>query len=333
MRFRKLGKRLRPKQPAVAVPVLEQDEPTPFTVWEFEAIGTQWWIGIYDDLEQSELDALSTAVRGRIERFDHMYSRFREDSMISTMAKQAGAYAIPARGRDMLLLYRELYDATGGAMTPLIGNLLSDAGYDANYSLQPKPVLSNVPTWDSTLMYDSGVLTLKKPALLDFGALGKGCLVDMVGRLLYGAGVSSYCIDAGGDMLYRGRQPMHIGLEDPDDTSQVIGIATLGNPLKTGRQAAAQPNWLALCGSAGNRRAWGEVNHIMHPRSKSSPQHIKAVWVAADSTMLADGLTTALYFATPQKLMRRFDFAWLIIDADGRVRHSPDFPATLFTTA
>jgi len=49
--------------------------------------------------------------------------------------------------------------------------------------------------------------------------------------------------------------------------------------------------------------------------------------------MLADGLTTALYFATPQKLMRRFDFAWLIIDADGRVRHSPDFPATLFTTA
>lgn len=320
MRLSKLSSKPRRKTTVAAPPAASG--PQPQTVWQFEAIGTQWWIALYDGMPEAGLTALYTAVQGRIARFDKTYSRFRDDSLVTTMSRQAGSYAIPARGRDMLRLYRQLYEVSNGAVTPLVGLLLEDAGYDAAYSLQSKP-LRPVPAWDDVMSYDDGVLTLRRPALLDFGALGKGCLVDMVSRLLQGAGLSAFCVDAGGDMVYVHPQlALRVGLEHPDDTSQAIGIARLGGP---------QPAFRALCGSAGNRRAWGDWQHIVDPHTARSPKHVKAVWVAADSALLADAMTTALYFVEPELLRKHFDFAWLIVDPEGRASQSPDFPASLFT--
>lgn len=287
--------------------------PEPFA---FEAIGTHWIISLPDGLSASMRDNIERAVQERIALFDRDYSRFRSDSLVAEMSRTAGVYTLPEDAQPMLDLYERLYRLSHGAVTPLIGQVLSDAGYDAVYSLDAKP-LSPPPTWDEALEYAYPHLTLKRPALLDFGAAGKGYLIDIVAELLLAAGVSAFIINAGGDIIHRdpAGQPLEIGLENPDNVAEAVGIASLANR--------------SLCGSAGNRRVWGNFHHVMSPFTLSSPRHIKALWTVAGSTRLADMLATALFFMEPAELAE-FDFEYLIIRADSTFEKSAAFPAKLF---
>lgn len=281
---------------------------------KFEATGTHWTIDIDGD---SSVDVFSR-IRERIETFESIYSRFRANSIISKMGKDAGAYQLPDDAKPMLDLYEKLYKITAGAFTPLIGSLLAEAGYDSTYSLTPKE-LHTPPTWDEVLEYSFPTLTLKKPAMLDFGSLGKGYMIDLVGEMLDQQGIHSYCVDAGGDMRYRNSQnePLRVGLEDPGDPGKVIGVAT----LKTGQ---------SLCGSAGNRRAWNKFHHIMDPRTLGSPRHLLTAWTVAESTLIADAMATCLFLASPTNLLPHFDFEYLILRPDYTVEMSKGFPGEVF---
>jgi len=284
------------------------------TSWEFEAIGTHWWVGLFEHTSADRLIALQRKVAERIERFDKTYSRFRDDSLVSRIATQAGVYAFPEDGRMLIELYKRLYDATDGAVTPLIGDLLVAAGYDAHYSLQAKEMRAP-RAWDEVLTYADGVLTVRQPVVLDFGAAGKGYLVDIVANLLMDEGVHDFCIDAGGDLYVRGGNTIHVGLEHPDDVSKIVGVAELDNQ--------------AVAGSSPNRRAWKDYHHIMDPHVLRSTVGLKASWVVADSGLLADGLATALFFVPPDKL-KQFDFEYLLINDDNQYKQSVNFPAELF---
>lgn len=296
-------------------PKLElRHEPSSFA---FEAIGTLWSIGIYDDATDEKLYSLQKAIQKRIEQFDQHYSRFRSDSLVSIMASRAGTYDLPSDAKAMLDFYESLYVITNGAVTPLIGQVLSDAGYDAIYSLESK-TLTSPPHLENVLSFTSNALTLHQPALLDFGAAGKGYLVDIIDHIIRKHSIKAFYIDAGGDILYRHTdRKLEIGLEHPADASQIIGVAHILDG--------------ALCGSASNRRRWGAYHHIISPHTLESPQHIRAVWVSADTAMLADGLTTALFFVTPDMLKKQYNFEYAIVYQDFSLEHSSGFPAEFYT--
>lgn len=285
----------------------------------FEAIGTHWEISSPEPIDAGARAELERAVHARIDSFDRDYSRFRDDSLVARMSRDAGTYTLPADGQPLLDLYRDLYRHTGGGFTPLIGQVLVDAGYDAQYSLKVgTPV--RPPSWDEALEYAFPQLTLKQPALLDFGGAGKGYLVDIVAGLLAAHGLRSYTVDAGGDMLYASAAgaPLRVGLEDPRDTARALGVATI-----TGG---------SICGSAGNRRTWGPYHHLIDPRTLASPRDVLATWVVADTALLADGLAGCLFFVPASALQPHYHFQHLALRADGSVEHSPDFPVELFTS-
>jgi thiamine biosynthesis lipoprotein ApbE len=215
-------------------------------VLNFEAIGTEWSIELRTNVDK--LDEIIAAVTARISRFDADYSRFRSDSLVAKMAHAAGTYGLPDDAKPMLDLYHELYKHTQGAMTPLIGQVLVDAGYDAKYSLRSKE-LHEPPDWEEVLTYDFSSLTLKRPALLDFG----------------------------------------------------------------------------------NRRKWEGYHHVINPKTLSSPTNIAAIWVCADTAMLADALSTALFFVDPANLRKQYSFEYAIVYDDYALNVSKGFPATFFT--
>lgn len=287
------------------------------TVADFEAIGTRWQIEVFDSVLPERWKFIEQKVKKRIEQFDQTYSRFRRDSWIWRLSEQVGEYTLPADAEPLFSLYKRLYHITRGAFTPLIGQLLVDAGYDANYSLQPGTPLMP-PTWDEVLGYQPPLLKMKRPALLDIGAAGKGYIVDIVGGVLESEGISSYCIDAGGDILSHGNdRPLRIGLEDPNNLDQVIGVVHLVNQ--------------SICGSAGNRRTWGAYHHIIDPRTLQSPRHIAATWVVADTALVADALATCLFFTEVEELLLYHKFEYLILYPDYSIKKSNDFPAEIFS--
>lgn len=282
--------------------------------FEFEAIGTHWQIDIYEALSLEEESALLLRVHERIEQFSADYSRFRPDSLVSRISREAGKYELPDDAEPMLSLYRELYDATGGMFTPFMGQVLSDAGYDAQYSLQQKKELSAPPAWDEAVEYNHPMLTVKKPFLFDFGAAGKGYLIDIVAALIESTGVKAFCIDAGGDILHRNATPLRIGLEHPDDATKAIGVAELQNR--------------SLCGSAGNRRKWQNFHHIINPKQLVSPTAILAVWVMADTTMLADAIATCLFFVD-RAALGAYNFEYLLMRDDYSIEGSKGFEGAI----
>jgi thiamine biosynthesis lipoprotein len=282
--------------------------------FRFDGIGTRW--------EISTPGPLDAGVRARllavVERYDGDWSRFRSDSTVSAMAREPGRYKLPAEAADLGRLYRSLYEITGGAMTPLIGGSLERLGYDAAYSLRPAGSALPAPRWEDVLAWDGSVLTTSAPLVLDIGAAGKGQLVDLLAVELRSCGVDSFMIDASGDLLHRGPDPVSVALEHPYDPARAIGTV----PLAGG----------ALCASASNRRAWGDgLHHVLNGTTGLPVSTAVATWTMAESTMVADALATALFFVPGSELERSFDFSWLTVFSDGRAAYSAGFEGTLFS--
>jgi thiamine biosynthesis lipoprotein len=286
--------------------------------WIFDAIGTRWQIDIPDMYPKSLQEEALRVIHERIEIYDKDYSRFREDSFVTRMSREGGTYTLPSDAKPLFDLYHDLYRMTGGAFTPLIGRTLVEAGYDANYSLQPG-ALTAPPSWEEALSYAFPRLTLHTPTLLDVGAGGKGYLVDIIGDLLTKKGIASFCINAGGDILYRHpSQSLRVGLENPLNVQEVLGIVELERG--------------SICGSAGNRRLWANFHHTIDPRTLSSPSHILATWVVADNALLADALSTCLFLTPASSLHEAYEFSHCMLYPDMTIDTSPDFPAEFFTS-
>lgn len=280
----------------------------------FDAIGTRWAIGTVRPLGA----ALVERIRSRVEEFDRIWSRFRADSLVAEIGRRAGTYRFPADAAALFGLYRELYDATGGSLSPLVGRVLEHLGYDASYRLRRGPGVVTAPAWDDVLTVRGRDVSVREPLLLDVGAAGKGYLVDLVAELLTGAGVTDFVVDASGDLLHRGSTPERVGLEDPSDPTRVIGVAVLDNG--------------ALCASATNRRSWGDgLHHIVDPARGEPVDGVLATWVTHPSCAVADGLATALFLTEPDRLARHFTFTCVRLLADGRAQLSTDFPGELFS--
>jgi FAD:protein FMN transferase len=281
----------------------------------FQAIGTVWDIRINEAIEEKLWSGLFARIQRRIESFDKAYSRFRPDSLVTRMSKKAGSYILPADGFRLLQFYERLYKATNGKVTPLIGQTMAEAGYDASYSLKPKQ-LHRPHKWEDVLSYDKKKITVTEPTLLDFGAAGKGYLVDIVSDLIEEQGITDYLVNAGGDIRYRShKEELSVGLENPFDITEAIGVAKVMNQ--------------SLCASAGSKRTWGTYNHIIDPTVLQSPGQVVATWVVADDTMTADGIATAL-FMQPADALHQFSFSYAVLYRDMSVVRSKDFPVTLF---
>jgi FAD:protein FMN transferase len=281
----------------------------------FEAIGTHWDIDIPG--VHTPTPGLTSAIDERITSYAAVYSRFLPDSRVSTMAGQTGTYTFPPDSRQLFELYRRLYSATDHAVTPLIGQTMSQAGYDADYSFVQQ-TLASPPAWDETIHYDPATCSLqvRRPILLDIGAAGKGHLVDLVAEVLRTHGITQFTIDAGGDILCQQPQPETIGLEHPTQPGKIIGHIALA----TG----------SICGSASNRRSWGDMHHIIDPRTLRPVRDILATWVIASSALVADGLATALFFAAPESLRKIADFEYVVVHDDMSVTYSATLPGTIY---
>lgn len=284
----------------------------------FEAIGTHWVLDMYAVAENTDVEGLYVAIDTTIEVFSKRYSRFIEDSLVMYIAEHPGTHTLPEDARPLMDMYKKLYVLTDGAVTPLIGTLLEQVGYDATYSLRPSYTIHAVPSWETIFSADDNLkLTTTNRTVLDFGAAGKGYLVDIIASVLQDFGVTHYCVDAGSDMRYRrGDQALTVGLENPFDTTEVIGTVQLVNR--------------SLCASAGNRRAWGAYHHIMHPQTLRPAEHVVATWTLAPTTLEADGLATALFFVDPAVLRASFTFDYCVLFRDGTVTHSESFPGEIF---
>jgi thiamine biosynthesis lipoprotein len=118
---------------------------------------------------------------------------------------------------------------------------------------------------------------------IDPTGLAKGWALARVGRILTGAGVEEWCVNAAGDLLVRGAG-WRIGIADPRDTTAVITVLEVGDT--------------AVCTSGITERG----RHIWNPYTGQPADAILAVTVVCSDPVRADVLATAAVARGPSAL-------------------------------
>jgi thiamine biosynthesis lipoprotein len=153
-------------------------------------------------------------------------------------------------------------------------------------------------------------------AVLDPSGLVKGWSVDRAAAILDDAGLRNYCLNAGGDMLVRGRAI-------PDDCWRV-GIQ---HPLERDKVAKVViTNDLAVATSG----AYARGEHVLDPHTRRPPEGVLSVTITGPVLATADAYATAAFAMGvdgPKWTARLRGYEAMTILADETVLSTPGFPA------
>lgn len=199
----------------------------------FEAIGTHFWIEIFDDISDKELEAACGRLELLSSTFNANYSRFRADSYIGILNNEQRLENPTAECRTLLTYGKELYVRSNGSFNLLVGHILEARGYDSNYSLKTRDNLTEQkicnPLTDITITETEITLTCGN---VDLGGYSKGWLIDKLAHDLKVQGAEHFLINGGGDMYAtsdRGGEAITIYLEHPTEAGKYLMETTLHN--------------------------------------------------------------------------------------------------------
>ena len=138
------------------------------------------------------------------------------------------------------------------------------------------------------LLGNHHVRLLKKWAKIDLGGIAKGYAVDEAARIFRKHGITSFFIDAGGDIYVGGKncagEPWRIGIRDPRDRSKTIDIVEVED-----RAVVTSGDYEQHYLIEGQK--W---SHIINPLTGYPQKGVISATVIAPSAMEADALATAL---------------------------------------
>jgi thiamine biosynthesis lipoprotein len=242
---------------------------------------------------------------------EYACSRFEPGSEVTRLASSSGA---PVRVSPVVFeavrIALAVAEASNGAFDPTVGGAMQRRGYDRNYRTGARvhtPVAAN-PSWrDVELDPDRSTIRLRRPALLDLGAIAKGLAVDLaIGELARFPGA---IVEAGGDLRVRGTnehgEPWRVGVRDPQNRRGLV----------------LTPGDAAVCSSSGCARPGPHGgHHLLDPRSGCSPGGTLGVTVIAPACAAADALATAAFVLGPAdgvELLEREGVLGMIVTREG----------------
>lgn len=243
---------------------------------------------------------------GWFREIEERCTRFSPHSELMQLTAQAGV-PVPASPilfeavRFALMVAEE----SGGAFDPTVGHRMEARGFNREHrtgEIVPSAIVAedDVSYRDVELDPDRGTVLLRRPLILDLGAVAKGLAVDTAAREL--EPFRDFAIDAGGDLYLGGSNPegapWTVGIRHPRHDQELIDSLRVSNQ--------------AVCTSGDyERRA-----HILDPRTRAPSDTVASATVVAPGAMLADALATAAFVLGPEEgiqLLTRMGVEGLIV--------------------
>jgi FAD:protein FMN transferase len=226
--------------------------------------------------------------------FNQALSTYVSDSEISRFNNEGSVKFTSPYFSEVMESSQLVYDKSGGAFDPTIGQLIDAWGFGKEGFIAPDS--SQV---DSLLQYvgftkisfdQYGAQRLSPGIKLNFSAIAKGQAIDVVGNFLSSKGIAHYLVEIGGEVGTKGKNADEnlwaIGIEMPDENRMggVFDAVLLDN------QGMA---------TSGNYRQFRMVNgikvaHTIDPKTGyPKMQTLLSATVLAPNCMLADAYATA----------------------------------------
>ncbi len=270
------------------------------STYEFEAIGTHWWLELYGG--KTFDDDLRTDIAAYCEDFDAQYSRFIDTSLISRLNRGKAVEYPPAELLQMLEFARELYEASQGAFDISVGGVLHELGYGKRSMGAPM----SESFWEHATI-TSDRLKTPKGSVIDLGGLGKGWMIDHIADIMREHGHEYFLINGGGDLYVSAEKPMEFALEHP--TEDGVGIGT--TRIQQGALAVSSPY----------KRSWEHAgkthHHLIDPQTGlPSESSVASSYVRAETALVADAVASIVLLRPElvESLKQRYNVQVILID-------------------
>lgn len=172
------------------------------------------------------------------------------------------------------------------------------------------------------LELDSGARTVRlkeKDRKINLGGIAKGYAVDAAARVLERRGVSSFFVQAGGDLFVKGRRydgrPFRVGVRDPRGKDEQDFFALMEVEDRAFSTAGDYERAFVKDGK--------RYHHIIDPRTGYPATESRSVTVWAKDAFTADALDDAVFILGPEKGMQMIEATEgagaVIVDAKNKV--------------
>jgi thiamine biosynthesis lipoprotein len=255
-------------------------------------------------------------VLAEFEACDAAMSRFRGSSEITELNRSAfdGApRSISRRLRQALVACDRAHRMTDGRFDPRVLKDLERLGDRGAPIAEGETATASAPRASERMVDFAASERAQVSRPIDLGGIGKGLALRWATAGIRRMGVSSFLLEAGGDLVTAGRPPdsrsWRIGLEDPGGNDEPLAVI-----------AAAD---VAVATSSTRRRRWQVedrlVHHLIDPRTgEPGGAGLRAVTVAGPDPAWAEVWSKALFLdgaAGIAALARRRGLAaWWVLD-------------------
>jgi thiamine biosynthesis lipoprotein len=217
-------------------------------------------------------------------------SRFSPDSELMAACQRIGEpVRISPYLFEPLKFALEVAKRTSGRLDPAVGKTMEELGFDRHYltgAAVQSPSSDSASYRDIVLDELEQTVILRKPMVIDLGAVAKGFAIDLAAREL--KPFQGFVVNAGGDLYAGGVDEAgakwKIGIRHPVHKELVIHTIEVSDE--------------AVCtsGSYERRSTRSEgMHHIVNPITKRSPDELISCSVVAPYAMLADAFSTAAF--------------------------------------
>lgn len=265
--------------------------------FDFQAMASPCSIQMDGQDERTMRQAAAEAI-AEVQRIEHKYSRYRNDSIVSRINQSAGGAAVDvdAETADLLVFADALWHLSDGLFDITSGVLRR--AWDFRAARLPEPAalhaLLGAVGWDKVERNGSTVRLLQPGMELDFGGFGKEYAADRAAAVLHGHGIGHALVNLGGDLHALGARavpklrgtPWQIEIQHPRPEAAGAKPSLALLPLQQGGLATSG-DYERFFIHDGRRYC-----HVLNPRTGWPVTHWQSVSVLAANTTTAGALTT-----------------------------------------
>jgi thiamine biosynthesis lipoprotein len=246
------------------------------------------------------------AVFAEFERLEALMSTWRPGSDVLRINAAAGVQPVPVNAdvRDVLRQARQISEWTEGTFDVTFGALADvwKFDHDQDNSIPAEAAIrARLPLIDyRRIVIDdrAGTVFLTRTGMkIHLGGIGKGYAVERAIRILRGAGLRDFMVQAGGDLYVGGHKdgrPWRLGINDPRGP-QGQSFATVDLTDSTFSTSGDYARFFMKNGV--------RYHHILDPRTGQPARLCRSVTIAAESPVLADAIAKGVFILGPEKGM------------------------------
>ena len=231
---------------------------------------------------------------------NNSFSTYISDSDISKINRGDSLLVVDDHFKKVFLKSYEIWELSQGFFDPTVGSLVNAYGFGPenkikNFSKKQLDSLIELTGFSKVSLTSEGTIKKKYSNIyLDFNAIGKGYIVDLISELLISYDIKNFLIEIGGEIIAKGKNPnsgdfWKVAIDNPSQKNNRQFIKTIF--LKNKALATSGNYRKYIIDSLTGKK----YVHTINPKNgKSFQSKILSVSVLASDCMTADAWATAL---------------------------------------